>query len=509
MTYLRLPSSVRAARGLAAAGALSALAVLGGCDSGKKSTQAAADAGTTAAAEPKVTLLITADENGALQAQEGKGGAAEMLGQWVGKEKHCAKGAPCDNPGTLALSTGDHWNGPAVSTLFYGESVAQVMNRMNYAASGLGNHEMDFGKETFLKNRQAGGFPYVAANLKATDGSAKDLQLPPFEVLERRGFKIGVVGLARKDIAATTMSGRWAGVEVAPYEQALSETLPKVWAAGVDAVVVLVDDCPTQLEEAVKKNADWKVSVVAGGECREDLNKTESGTVLASPGRRFQSYLRAELTFDKGKPQKERVTKVDADVRKVEGGTPHAETAAVIAGFKQQTDQQLGEQIGFTKAGLPQDSAQLQRWILESWRAALNTDVAIVNKKGLRAGLPAGPITKNSVYEVLPFENSLMGVELTGAQLVEALDNEQALYAGVTKAGKGYKDAKGKAIDPKKNYTVATVEFLYFGGDNFKFEQADPEPTESGMAWQTPVIEWTRKQQSTQAKPLESMLAKK
>jgi hypothetical protein len=55
---------------------------------------------------------------------------------------------------------------------------------------------------------------------------------------------------------------------------------------------------------------------------------------------------------------------------------------------------------------------------------------------------------------------------------------------------------------------VATVEYLYFGGDGFEFEKLDPDPKETGMAWQTPVIEWTRKAGSTEAKPLEKLLPK-
>ncbi len=56
---------------------------------------------------------------------------------------------------------------------------------------------------------------------------------------------------------------------------------------------------------------------------------------------------------------------------------------------------------------------------------------------------------------------------------------------------------------------MATVEYLYFGGDGFEFEKLDPEPKETGMAWQTPVIEWTSEQKTSEKKPLEKSLPKK
>jgi 2',3'-cyclic-nucleotide 2'-phosphodiesterase (5'-nucleotidase family) len=102
-----------------------------------------------------------------------------------------------------------------------------------------------------------------------------------------------------------------------------------------------------------------------------------------------------------------------------------------------------------------------------------------------------------------------MLVKVKGEDLVNQLSNPEALFSGFTAAGKGkFKDAKGKPLDPKKEYTVATIEYLYFGGDGFEFDKLDPEPKETGMAWQTPVVEWTRKLGSTQAKPLEKSLPK-
>src|ERR1043165_9965460 len=186
-----------------------ALAVgLAGCpeDKTKPATPGSggmAQPGTPGAADaqkPSVTVLVTSDELGWLlpSADEGgkkKGGAAELLGQWVAEEKHCPGGTAC-KPGydaTVALSTGNHWNGPAISSFFRGESTAEVMKRMGYQVSTLGTHELDFGRDQFLRNRGLDGISYVAANLKVKAPDAKDMELPPFKIVERRGVKLGVV----------------------------------------------------------------------------------------------------------------------------------------------------------------------------------------------------------------------------------------------------------------------------------------------------------------------------
>jgi 2',3'-cyclic-nucleotide 2'-phosphodiesterase (5'-nucleotidase family) len=255
-------------------------------------------------------------------------------------------------------------------------------------------------------------------------------------------------------------------------------------------------------------HADWKVNLVVGGHCRQPYDKQVGEVRMYSPGKRFEQYVRAQLKLDASRPAGQKVTGVDAKVVDVGDAQPDVRIEAAVSQWKQKLDEALGEEIGFTQNGFKQDSPEMVNWITTAWREQLEADVGLINKGGIRQDLPPGKITRASVYSVLPFENSLMIVNLPGEALIKALDNGNAKFGGVTKAGKGYKDAKGKAIDPKATYKVATVEFLYFGGDGFELEQHDPLPTETGQVWQTPVISWTRKQNTSEQKPLESALKK-
>src|SRR5262249_35145779 len=129
----------------------------------------------------------------------------------------------------------------------------------------------------------------------------------------------------------------------------------------------------------------------------------------------------------------------------------------------------------------------------------------IVNAKGIAQSIPQGPITKATVYSTMPYDNSVVVVSITGADLVKNLENPEALVTGAEKGGKSF-TVGGKPVDPAAHYKVATVEYMYFGGDGFLFEKQDPEPKETGMDWRTPVIEWTQKQHTTKAAPLEKKL---
>ncbi|HEU4411342.1 MAG TPA: bifunctional UDP-sugar hydrolase/5'-nucleotidase [Polyangiaceae bacterium] len=465
-----------------------------------------------------ITLLVTADENGALlpTTEEGKskgGGAAELMGLWVRNEKHCpgpvkAGGTPsCPDGATIALSAGDHFGGAPISNLFAGESTAQAMKQLGYSASALGNHDFDFGRDAFKKYAADANLPYVAANVTA-DAEAKALGFKPFVVVERKGAKVAVVGLASVDSEKTTMPNRFNGVAVGPYEDALAKAVPEAWAAGADAVVVLAHECPDKLAPVFEKHADWKVSLVAGAHCAKPVSARAGGATLSSAGRRFEEYLRAQLEIDPSKPAKERVVRVEASRVPVAPGTPpDAATAAIVAGWKTKLDTALGEKVGFSSGGLAKDSPQLSKLVGTALREFLKADVAVINKSALRDALPKGEITEKSVYAALPYDNSVMIARVKGSDLLPNLANPKAVVTGATEKAKGsWVDAQGKPIDPAKTYSVAMPDFLYFGGDDFTFEKADPNATETGMVWQTVVIEWLKEAKTSAEKPLEQRL---
>ena len=475
-----------------------------------------------AAAPQTVVVLVTGDENGHLlpntEGEVPKGGAAQTLGTWTAKDGHCAGqigkgGAPaCKDGNTLVLSTGDHFTGTSLSSVFQGVPVAEAMSRMGYAASAMGNHELDFGREQFDKLREIGGFPFLSCNIRPPSKKSDkeyDLGVKPFAIFERGGVKIGVVGLSPSNVAKSVMSGRFFGNEVIPYEPALQSAIPAVRKAGADVVIVVADECPTVLEPIVAKHPDWKLAFLAGGHCHTPVERKVGTTPLVSPGRWWQRYLRAELSVDGSRPAGQRLVGIETKVIDVVGGpnapAADAELTARIQTWQKKHDEALGEKIGYTRSGVDPNSQTLFSWYGRAIRERLKVDVAVMNRKGFRGGVQPGAITAASVYGVMPFDNSLLTVKLKGKDLLTVLDNPAGVFDGASKQGNTW-TVKGKPLDPEATYTAATFEYLYFGGDNFPFERLDPNPGETGVVAQTPVIEWTRKQGTTQDKPLESIL---
>ncbi|MGV3624194.1 MAG: bifunctional metallophosphatase/5'-nucleotidase [Archangium sp.] len=446
--------------------------------------------------EIELTFLITGAENGYLLrtvADEStmQGGAAETLGRWMTDEGHPEK--------TIALSTGDNANGQSVSSYFKGESTAQVMKRMGYAASAFGNRELDWSREQFLANTKTGGFPYLAANLKAKDATGSELGLKPFTIVEKNGVKVGVLGLAARKSTWTPMPGRTAGLELVSDDAALTEAVPAARKEGADVLVLITDGCLHDVPELINAHADWNFAFVAGRDCERVYPMTVGVTKLVYPGRHWNEYARVVTTVDLIKPAAQKVVKSEVKLVPVDASAKADEpTREAIAEWKKKLDDALGAQIGFTKTGIEQDSAEMSGWLTTALKERFKTDFALFNRKGVRQGLPAGAITGASLWDLVPFDNQVVTVKVTGEQLQAVADNLEARVAGL----------KGKKLDPKKTYTLATTDYLYLGGDGFKLNEADANPTQTKESVQTALIEWTKSKQSSEKKPLETVLPK-
>ncbi len=482
----------------------------------------AADAGIAhrSPAQPvQVLLFVTGAENGYLLATPDdaalRGGAAEFAAR-VSADGHCigplgAQGEPaCPGDTSILFSTGDNANGQAISSYFKGESTAQVMNALGYAASALGNREFDWPREQFLKNAAIGRFASLSANVQAVTDEARALSLKPYRVLTRAGVKIGVIGLSSRKATVTPMPGRMAGLQLVPDEVALDEAVKGARAEGATILAVTTDGCLNEVAPLVQKHTEWQLALVAGRKCEVEYPETVGLTRFVYPGRHFNNYVKAVVTADAAATGPAQLFSVEATTVDVVSAPGAAKVDETVAGFvtewKKKLDAALGGQIGFTAEPIEQESVTMSRWLTTAMREYFKTDVALLNRKGVRQTIPAGRITKASIYDAIPFDNQVVVLKLTGEALIAALGNVEARAAGVKSRDDGFVDDKGKPIDPKRIYTVATTDYLAMGGDGFTLNAADPAPKQTGVSWQASLIGWTEGRKSTQARPLDAML---
>lgn len=139
-------------------------------------------------------------------------------------------------------------------------------------------------------------------------------------------------------------------------------------------------------------------------------------------------------------------------------------------------------------------------WICDALRARAEKIVgrpvpfAIANRGGIRRDLKAGQLKVGDIFEVMPFENELILIELTGAEVVQVMREGLQSRGGEPISGVkatvigGPEDAQmsltwedGRPIDPAATVLVATSDYLYGSGDTMPTLKKGRKPFTSGL----------------------------
>jgi len=449
-----------------------------------------------------LTVLYTNDEHGWMAGEEPGQGAAELAGLWATEYT--------DSDAVLILSGGDNWTGPAISTWFEGRGMVAAMNEMGYAAAAVGNHEFDFDLEVMKTRLAEADFPYLGANIryKSNREIPTDLGIQPYTILEIAGLKIGLIGLANFDTPSVTNPAYVAGFDFLDYDLVLRKVVPEVRAAGADLIFVPSHICTWELVPLARDVADLGITFFGGGHCHEEFAQVIGDSVVVSGGDNLRAY--AYTTFEVSLPAVE-ILDVEYGVVANVGGPPHPQVAEIVAHWQAETDAELNVTIGYLENEIPQRSDEMAALITESWLWAYPADVALTNWGGMRDRIPAGEITFSSVISVMPFNNVLVAVELSGAQLKKVLSFGNGLppVGGIHYSGGKWIVAKtGEPLDGDATYALLTTDFLYAGGSDYTLlAEFDPEAYDTAISWRQPVIDWILAQESSPEMPLDELIS--
>jgi 2',3'-cyclic-nucleotide 2'-phosphodiesterase (5'-nucleotidase family) len=164
----------------------------------------------------------------------------------------------------------------------------------------------------------------------------------------------------------------------------------------------------------------------------------------------------------------------------------------VIQPYSDSVNKSMNDVVGFAEQLLEKTppSGSLGNFMTDVFlamaREKFNTtvDASIMNYGGIRLNqLPAGPVTRGKIFELMPFDNLLVLQKMNGSVLQQLLDLAASKggwpVAGITMQVKDKKAVNvvigGKALDPAKTYTIANSDFLGNGGDNAEMLRAIPQ----------------------------------
>lgn len=503
----------------------------------------------------EIQVLDTNDFHGRILPSGGDSAGASVLSGAV-------KELRGDNPNTLFVAAGDLIGASTFESFIQDDKpTIDALNAAGLDVSAVGNHELDKGYDD-LRNRvmapydaesnPLGGaqWRYIAANLKLK--STGDPAVPATWIRTVDGVEVGFVGAVTEDLPALVSPDGIADLEVTDIVDSVNAEAADLRANGADLVIMLVHEgsastscsSPQFTDEAtawgnITQNVSSDVDAIVSGHTHlayncsfpvaewADEGRAVTERPVVSAGQYGQSLNQLVFTYDEATGD---LVAVAQEVIGIAGtGYPNDPAVdAIVAAAKAEADVLGAEVLGtmegpFSRAKLANGTtenrggestlgnqvAEVQRWATRAPESG-SAQIAFMNPGGLREDMlgtvngDVRDLTYKQAAVVQPFANTLVNMDLTGAQIETVLEQQwQRTSAGevpsrpflrlgvskgfsytyvekpVTVNGTATFEGEvtgmwldGVPVDEAQTYSVTVNSFLASGGDNF-FELAN------------------------------------
>jgi len=381
-----------------------------------------------------------------------------------------------------------------------------------------------------LKARAAqASFPFLAANLieESTGQQVNWPNIRPSTTITAAGLRVGVIGVMTARALSVTIAANTSGLRVAPLAETIAAEARRLRADGASVVLVTSHaggrctafTSPTDLsscepaEEIMQVAAALPrglVDAIVAGHAHSGMAHEVSGIAIIEAYMGGRAFGRVDLVVDRATRRvvehrifapRDLCARVDpgtlrCDPEGASSGRIRAEyegapvvadqavarrIAPAVQAAESQKKMPLGVLLPAPIRRTGSSDSPLGNLFVDAYRAgAPGADVAINNTSGgLRADLPAGPLTYGGVFEVMPFDNRLVTFHLTGGELRKVLTTQVArnaalvgisgVHARVTcergTVNVGMRRPNGTPISDTERLLIATSDFLATGGD--------------------------------------------
>jgi len=419
---------------------------------------------------------------------------------------------------------------PALSSMWADEPSIEAMNLMGLRVSSVGNHEFDQGRKELLRQQHGGcdsprpnkacklapdfkgaRFAYLAANV--LDKATGKPFMPAYRIETVKGMKVGIVGVVLQDTASVAVGSAIAGLDFIGEAEAINRTLPQMRAEGAQVILALVheggrtDEAPDQPAckgltggvVDIVKQLDPSIRLVITGHSHQGYLCQVDGRVVTQADAAGHLLSRIALKVD---PRSGAVR--DIDVRNVvmdpSKFTADPQVAAYLARVKERSRAALARPLGklgtplVARKGNAAGESPLGNLVADAILAATRAQgvqIGFMNTGGIRKDLETAEgqvATFGNAQAVLPFGNTLVAMDLTGAQLRRLLeqqwDRPSASGSTILQVSQGFSytwdearpvgsrvvpgslKLNGAPVEDGKTYRVVANNFLAEGGDN-------------------------------------------
>ena len=411
-------------------------------------------------------------------------------------------------PNMLLIDAGDAVQGTLYYSLFGGEVERKLMIALGYDIQILGNHEFDNGMEALAREWRQLNAEKLSTNYDVR-GTELEGVIKPFAIREIGGRKIGFIAI-NIDPEGMISAANSRGVV---YLDGIKAANATAWVLRniehCDLVIAVTHigyaEAPGYVDLDLAR-ASEDIDIIIGGHSHTLINPANpEGPAWMVENAAGDSILVAQtgaLGVCVGKIDIDLATlKPDYSIISVDSrldGRVDNSVKALLEPYRHKVDSILGLKVGMAAKEMRRDDWGLTNFVTDfvghvgEQVSGRKIDIALMNRGGIRCDMPKGPVTQGLLMQMLPFDNRVVVLELSGRDLLDAF-NVMASRGGDGVSGNiraEFDPTTGKCaevkidgtdIDPDKTYVVATIDYLALGGDFMSPLKSGKEIARSGV----------------------------
>lgn len=401
----------------------------------------------------EVRLFMINDTHGALYTDEGVPG--------LEKVSSLLKSLEAQHGSYIKIANGDILQGAYVSNINFGRPIIDVLNAMQFDAFVIGNHEFDWGIDKIaayadgnIENGEA-DFPFLAANIVVTATQEKLPWTQDYVIIEQGENRIGVIGMIGYGLESSIEATRVAGysfLNPVPIAASLSQELREIHGCNV-VIVAIHDHNQNTNQQFAQLTGNSRIDGILCAHTHQQLAYFEARPdgyqipVMQSYHKNYSASTMV-IPIEDGYPSMRLAALTHHDPR-----TYPSDDAILNVLLPYSEDiAEANTVVGYTVERL--NRYRLGTEMVTAIQEHFDSDIAIMNTGGVRAEIGVGNIMVKHIYEVFPFDNTVIITTIPGADMIR-LFNDHSGYL--------YFDQQFNvgSLNPNESYTLAVIDYVF------------------------------------------------
>lgn len=391
------------------------------------------------------------------------------------------------------VSAGDNFTGNPIVDMYpdKGFPMIELMNKLHFDVTAMGNHEYDMGQALQNKRREQATFPFISCNIDASGAVAKPYE--SYVILKAGKIKIPFLGILQigENGLPDSHPSRLEGLK---FTNGIEKAKEFTWLKDKYGILLALSHLGVENDEALAK-AFPQFDLIIGGHSHTTMSKAMmvNNVMIVQTGSGLKNIGITTLHVKKGKITDRNYELVPlASIKKTD-----PEIQALVD--KYNSNEEMQRVVGFAETAFS-NHEELGYLMTDAITARLKVDFAFQNGGGIRIpDLPQGDILLKDIFRLDPFGNQVVTYTMTYDEvkslILNAYNREKSIdlvpsgmtYSVIVNADGvcsdvEMKDNSGNILDASKTYTVGLNSYI---AASYRFNHTDPGITNYNTTAQT------------------------